>query len=84
MWKGPSPIVSENADPLIEIQKKQDSARRNVELKIIPLNWAMGGKDINENKLDKTAIFDLFDKQQDQFMETDLFEAMFTHIWDEE
>ena len=84
MWKGPSPIVSENADPLIEIQKKQDSARRNVELKIIPLNWAMGGKDVKENNLDKTAIFDLFDKQQDQFMETDLFEAMFTHIWDEE
>lgn len=39
---------------------------------------------MNHNSLNKDDIFDLFDKQQDQFMETDLFEAMFTHIWEEE
>ena len=39
---------------------------------------------MDANSLRKDDIFDLFSKQQEQFMETDLFEAMFTHIWEEE
>ena len=39
---------------------------------------------MKDGKLRTKALFELFDKWQDEFLDTDLLDAMFTHIWKEE
>ena len=58
---------------------EEDVSRRDVEIRIIPLYWAM--KEGKEKGLNTKDLFELFDSKQDEFLDTDLLDAMFTHIW---
>ena len=46
----------------------------SVETRVLPLQWAMS--DVSLSKLDSSKLFVLFTKNNNQFVDTDLLDAM--------
>ena len=61
VWVEPSPIISENAEYLLELEDEDDSARRSVEVRIIPLDWAK-----QNNTSWRSTLFELFERKKDE------------------
>ena len=74
VWPESSQVISANADYLKDLDNTKDSARLSVETRVLPLQWAMS--DVSLSKLDSSKLFVLFTKNNNQFVDTDLLDAM--------